>query len=115
MTERLFDKEASVRVHAIHSMSRLQSLPIEDDSQMTIMDIFIDLLQHDPSADVRKAALLQIAVCPQSIPAVLERRRDVDNLVRRMFYSKKMAEIDVNTDLTIQQREEVLKSGLTDR
>lgn len=114
MTERLFDKEAIVRVHAIHSMARLQSLAVEEDSELSILDIFIDLMQHDPSVDVRKAALLQIDVNPKSLSIILERRRDVDTGIRKLFYSKKMQEIDV-LSLTIQQRDEILNSGLTDR
>lgn len=114
MTERLFDKEAIVRIHAIHSMARLQGLPVEEDSELSILDIFIDLMQHDPSFDVRKAALLQIDVNPKSLPFILERRRDVDIGIRKLFYSKKMQEIDV-LSLTIQQRDDILNSGLTDR
>lgn len=114
MTERLFDKEAIVRVHAIHSMARLQSLSVEEDSDLSILDIFMDLMQHDPSVDVRKAALLQIDVNPKSLPLILERRRDIDIGIRKLFYSKKMEEIDV-LSLTIQQRDEILNSGLTDR
>jgi condensin complex subunit 3 len=114
MTERLFDKEAIVRVQAIHAMARLQSLPVDDSSDFTILDIFIDLLQHDPSADVRKAALLQVDVTPKSLPFILERLRDVDSVIRRLFFSKKMAEIDV-LSLSIQQRDEILRAGLMDR
>lgn len=114
MTERLFDKEAIVRVHAIHSMARLQSLPVEEESELSIIDIFLDLMQHDPSVDVRKAALLQIDVNAKSLPIIIERRKDVDSSVRKAFYSKKMIEIDVLL-LTIHQRDEILNSGLTDR
>ena len=78
------------------------------------MDIFVDLLRHDPSADVRKAALLQIDVNSLSIPAILERRRDVDTTIRKLFYSTKMQEVDV-ISLSIVQRDGILKSGLTDR
>lgn len=114
MTERLFDKEAIVRVHAIHSMARLQGLAVEEDSELSILDIFLDLMQHDPSVDVRKAALLQIDVNPKSISSILERRKDIDVGIRKLFYSKKMEEIDV-LSLSIQQRDEILNSGLTDR
>ena len=87
---------------------------MEEDSELSILDIFIDLMQHDPSVDVRKAALLQIDVNPKSLPSILERRRDVDIGIRKIFFSKKMQEIDV-LSLTIQQRDEILNSGLTDR
>ncbi len=137
MTERLFDKEAVVRVHAIHSMARLQvsfyagfimffyyflccyiinpkSLPVEDGIQLTVLDIFLDLLRHDPSPDVRRAALIQIETNEKSLPCIIERCRDVDVSIRRLFYSDKMEEIDILA-LTIQQRDEILKAGLSDR
>lgn len=114
MTERLFDKEAAVRVHAVHAMSRLQGLALSEESSLDVMDIFLDLLQHDPSADVRRAVLVQIDVCPRSLPLILERRRDVDVGIRRHFYSFKMNEVDLKT-LTIEQRDGILKTGLSDR
>ena len=74
----------------------------------------MDLLKHDPSADVRKAALLQIDVNNTSLPVILERRRDTDTTIRKLFFSTKMQEIDV-LSLSIQQRDEILKAGLADR
>lgn len=114
MTERLFDKEAAVRVHAVHAMSRLQGLALSEEGSLDVMDIFLDLLQHDPSADVRRAVLTQVDVCPRSLPLILERRRDVDAGIRRHFYAFKMHEVDLKT-LTIAQRDDILKTGLADR
>ncbi len=115
MIERLFDKEAAVRVHAVHAMSRLQSLSLTDEIDgLEVLDIFIDLLRHDPSADVRKAVLSQIDVTEKSLIAILERKRDQDIRIRKFFYSSKLSEIDMRT-LSIQQRDEVLRTGLMDR
>lgn len=114
MTERLFDKEASVRVHAIHAMSRLQGLVLAEEGGLEVIDILLDLLAHDPSVEVRRVALSQIDVTPKSLPTILERRHDLDNGIRRMFYAEKMKEIDLKM-LTIQQRDDILQAGLSDR
>lgn len=114
MTERLFDKEASVRVHAIHAMSRLQGLALAEEGGLEVIDIFLDLLAHDPSVEVRRVTLSQIDVTPKSLSAILERRHDLDNGIRRMFYADKMKEIDLKM-LTIQQRDDILQAGLSDR
>lgn len=114
MTERLFDKEASVRVHAIHTMSRLQGLALAEEGGLEVIDILLDLLAHDPSVEVRRVAMSQVDVTPKSLPVILERRHDLDNGIRRLFYAEKMKEIDLKM-LTIQQRDEILQAGLSDR
>jgi condensin complex subunit 3 len=118
MMERLFDKEAVVRVQAVHAMARLQALPLTEDESssagLEILDVFMDLLQHDPSAEVRKTVLGQIDVTPRSLGVIRARRRDVDPKIRRSFYAAKLGEIDIH-NLTIEQRDQVLRSGLTDR
>lgn len=116
MVERLFDREAIVRVHAVHAMARLQALPIDEEGSggLEVLDIFMDLLQHDPAYEVRKAVLSQIDVTPRSLPIVLGRRRDIDVRIRRAFFTEKLAEIDMRT-LSIEQRDAVLRAGLTDR
>lgn len=56
--ERLFDREAAVRVQAVHAVSRLQEMPLvtsaagasDDGGIMLIQDVLLDLLQHDGSA-----------------------------------------------------------------
>lgn len=117
MTERLFDKEAAVRVQAVHAMSRLQGLSLSEDQdggELSVLDIFLELLAHDPSADVRKAVLGHIEVNERTMESILLRRRDVDVGVRKCFYERKMAQIDVRT-LSISQRDAILRSGLRDR
>ena len=117
MTERLFDKEAAVRVQAVHAMSRLQGLPLseaQDEGQLHVLDIFLELLAHDPSADVRKAILGHIEVSDRTLEPILLRRRDVDVGVRKFFYERKMPDVDVRI-LSIGQRDAILRSGLRDR
>lgn len=115
MTERLFDREAAVRIQAVHAMARLQGLPLTESSGgLSVRDVFLELLAHDPVAEVRKAVLGQIDVMEDTLGAILLRRRDVDASIRKFFYSRKMSEIDVRV-LSMKQRDEVLRSGLTDR
>lgn len=122
MTERLFDKEACVRVQAVHAMSRLQQLALseaDDGSQdasagLTIKNIFLDLLQHDPAVEVRRAVLAAVDVDADTLHFILSRCRDADASIRRFFYSNKVAEIDL-ARLTAEQRDTVIKAGLSDR
>lgn len=84
------------------------------DQSLSIRDIFIDLLDHDPSPEVRKAVLTQIDATQQSLPCILNRRRDLDVGVRRFFFTSKLQEIDV-AFLAVEQRDAILQSGLHDR
>lgn len=74
----------------------------------------MDLLDHDPSPEVRKAVLTQIDVTRNSLPCILNRRRDLDVGVRRYFFTSKLQEIDV-AFLAVEQRDAILQSGLHDR
>jgi condensin complex subunit 3 len=77
-------------------------------------------------SDVRRAALLNIPVTAQTLPAVLARTRDVDTTVRRLVYaSVLLAHAELPDDampgvahpraLTIAQRELIVRNGLGDR
>lgn len=114
MTERLFDKEAAVRVQAVHAMSRLQQLPLTEDGAILIQDVFLELLAHDPAADVRRTVLEALNVTEATLGRILLRCRDIDAGVRKSLFSRKMGEIDVRV-LSIKQRDELLRCGLRDR
>ena len=113
MYPRLRDKEPSVRIQAINALSRIQEFE-DEQLETSILEIFLDTLQHDPSADVRKAVLININVLQETIPFIIERARDMDVNVRRYWYKKKLEEIDWRC-LTIEQRQFILRSGLMDR
>lgn len=114
MVARLYDKEPSVRVHAVHAMSRLQALMLKSEAGDCVLDIFKSLLTVDPVAEVRKAALVHIDVNTQTLDGILSRCRDVEPSIRRLFFSQKMLEIDIY-NLSVEQRDYILTSGLTDR
>ncbi|KAJ2685896.1 chromosome condensation complex Condensin, subunit G [Coemansia spiralis] len=112
LTERIRDKEASIRVHAAIALSKLQSGEDEDGGQVT--EALLGLLQHDPSAEVRRAVLLNIEKNPSTLPFVLERARDVDPTNRKCLFLKVMPPIDYHL-LSIEDRERLLAAGVNDR
>ena len=68
----------------------------------------------DPSAEVRKAVVLHMALCRQTLPAILERTRDVKEAVRHAAFSVISDKVPVKA-LTIEQRIQLLRRGLTDQ
>ncbi|KAJ2035254.1 chromosome condensation complex Condensin, subunit G [Coemansia sp. RSA 376] len=112
LTERIRDKEASIRVHAAIALSKLQSGEDEDGGEVT--EALLSLLQHDPSAEVRRTVLLNIEKSPSTLPFVLERARDVDPTNRKCLFLKVMPSIDYHL-LSIEDRERLLAAGVNDR
>lgn len=84
------------------------------------------LLLTNSFSDVRRAALLNIPITAQTLPAVLTRTRDIDMTVRRLVYgSVLLLHAELPDDampgaahpraLTIAQREQIVRHGLGDR
>ncbi|PSR90834.1 hypothetical protein PHLCEN_2v4803 [Hermanssonia centrifuga] len=134
LLERVRDKEVPVRVQAVTALSKLCGS--EDPSeQPNITDILLDTLHHDASADVRKAALVNLPPSPLTLAALLSRSRDVDPTIRKLVYSavlepncvinKPSSEGQEQTVegvglthprvLSIAQRELIVRNGLGDR
>jgi len=66
--------------------------------------------------EVRRAALLQVPLTPSTLSAVLSRTRDTDALTRKLVYSAVLQpKLAHPRQLTIAQREQVVKDGLGDR
>ncbi|KAJ2737524.1 chromosome condensation complex Condensin, subunit G [Coemansia sp. Cherry 401B] len=112
LTERIRDKEAAIRVHAAIALSKLQSGEDSDGGEVT--EALLGLMQSDPSAEVRRAVLLNIAKTPGTLPYVLERARDVDATNRKCLFLKVMPPIDYHL-LSIEDRERLLAAGVNDR
>ncbi|RUS13222.1 hypothetical protein BC937DRAFT_95656, partial [Endogone sp. FLAS-F59071] len=115
LLERVRDKETGVRVKAAIALSRMQGDEETDQDGQTVTKQLIDVLQHDPSSEVRRVVLYNIEHKKETLPYILERARDVDPINRRAVYLKPMSEIGDFKILSIQQREQLLKWGLTDR
>ncbi|KAJ2141367.1 chromosome condensation complex Condensin, subunit G [Coemansia sp. RSA 678] len=112
LSERIRDKEAGIRVHAAIALSKLQSGEDSDGGEVT--EALLGLMQSDPSAEVRRAVLLNIAKSPGTLPYVLERARDVDATNRKCLFLKVMPPIDYRL-LSIEDRERLLAAGVNDR
>ncbi|KAJ2142762.1 chromosome condensation complex Condensin, subunit G [Coemansia sp. RSA 564] len=112
LSERIRDKEAGIRVHAAIALSKLQSGEDSDGGEVT--EALLGLMQDDPSAEVRRAVLLNIAKSPGTLPYVLERARDVDATNRKCLFLKVMPPIDYRL-LSIEDRERLLAAGVNDR
>ncbi|KAI9278371.1 nuclear condensing complex subunit [Phascolomyces articulosus] len=115
--ERIRDKEASIRIQAATALSRLQSADDEVDQTdgKTITKKLLWLLQHDPSAEVRRVVLFNLDITEETIPYIIERGRDIDGINRRVVFLKPMVELADFRDLSIEQRHQLLKWGLKDR
>ncbi|WFD01441.1 chromosome condensation complex Condensin, subunit G [Malassezia obtusa] len=83
LLERVTDRESAVRVQAAVALARLQGSDEEDTSTTRLL---LHLLRHDPSADVRRAALFNITPTAATLPYLLERLQDVDATNRRCVY-----------------------------
>lgn len=116
LCKRLFDKEQSVRLQAALALSRLQGVDEDEDDPMTsVSKLLLSSLQHDSSAEVRRAVLLNLERNSKNLPYILYRAWDVHPTNRRVFYTRIMKEIGDFRLLTIGMREQILQWGLRDR
>ncbi|KAK9768449.1 chromosome condensation complex Condensin, subunit G [Basidiobolus ranarum] len=106
------DKEAGVRVQVAIALSRLQDT---DDEIGAVTEKLIEMLRNDPSAEVRRAVFYNIELNEALLPYILERARDVDATNRKCIYLRSMIEIGDFRVLSIEDREKLLKWGLSDR
>ncbi|KAF8268083.1 nuclear condensing complex subunit [Lactarius quietus] len=129
LMERVRDKEPFIRVQAVAALAKIcgsEDLGELAEDEQTATEVLEDLLAHDPSADVRRAALLNIPITVETIPSVLARTRDIDTTVRRLVYGNILLTHAEPPDgampgaahpraLTIAQREQIVRNGLGDR
>ncbi|TPP65756.1 Condensin complex subunit 3 [Fasciola gigantica] len=111
LLRRVQDTKSIVRVQAIHALSRMQD---PTDADCPAVEAFLWLARHDPTAEVRRAALAAMVLTTRTLPSLVERCRDVSDSVRRTAY-KILATRGVLRPLSIAKRIRVLHDGLTDR
>lgn len=90
--EKLFDKEASVRVQAVHIVEKYQDMLV--DEGISFARLLKDLLRYDPSAEVRKLALGAINISEHTVSSVISRAVDANEGVRMFFVSNRLLSID---------------------
>ncbi|PFH49328.1 hypothetical protein AMATHDRAFT_147847 [Amanita thiersii Skay4041] len=111
LLDRMTDKETSVRVQVVIALAKLAGS--EDPSEITegellVLDVLIDSLTHDPSPEVRRAALLNMPLNEFTIPHILDRTRDTDVPMRKLVYS---AILERNTTLDDEDHKDAQKGS----
>ncbi|KAF3770442.1 hypothetical protein M406DRAFT_59453 [Cryphonectria parasitica EP155] len=124
LLKRIRDKEAMVRAQAVLGLGRLAGNQIEaeansDDSDgdeaSGLLEKLLEVLQNDPSADVRRSLLVNLPILPNTLPFLLERARDQDAMTRRAVYSRLLPALGDFRHLSLSMREKLLRWGLRDR
>lgn len=121
--KRLRDKEPAVRVQAILGLGRLAGNDDEeqddedsdDDAAGGILEKLLDIMINDPSAEVRRAVLLNLPLWPSTLRYILERARDMDATTRRLVYGKILPALGDFRHMSLVEREKLIRWGLRDR
>jgi condensin complex subunit 3 len=124
LLRRIRDKEAMVRAQAVLGLGRLAGNPVDaepdsddsdDDASSGLLEKLLEVLQNDPSADVRRSLLVNLPILPTTLPFLLERARDQDAATRRAVYSRLLPALGDFRHLSLSMREKLLRWGLRDR
>ena len=124
LLKRVRDKEPTIRVQAVMGLGRLAGNGDDgenddqdsDDNEVSgLLDKLLDILQNDPSAEVRRSLLLNLPLTPGTLPYLLERARDLDAATRRALYSRLLPALGDFRHLSLSMREKLLRWGLRDR
>lgn len=123
LLRRIRDKESMVRVQAVLGLGRLAGNPSEamsnsddgDEKDGGLLEKLLQVLQNDPSADVRRSLLVNLPILPNTLPFLLERARDQDAATRRAVYSRLLPALGDFRHLSLSMREKLLRWGLRDR
>ncbi|KAI9822650.1 MAG: hypothetical protein M1827_000369 [Pycnora praestabilis] len=124
LLKRIRDKESMVRVQAVLGLGRLAGNEAEEDQEDQdsddedagrLLDKLLEVLQNDPSADVRRSLLLNLPLTPRTLPYLLERARDLDPATRRALYARLLPALGDFRHLSLSMREKLLRWGLRDR
>ena len=125
LLKRIRDKEPMVRAQAVLGLGRLAGNQVDggansdesedDDNDTGLLEKLLEVLQNDPSADVRRSLLINLPILPSTLPYLLERARDQDAQTRRAVYSRLLPALGDFRHLSLSMREKLLRWGLRDR
>ncbi|KTB14946.1 Condensin complex subunit 3 [Nakaseomyces glabratus] len=95
LNKRIYDKDPNVRIQAVFCLTKFQAEDVgrenEPSNDLIAIEInestktLMSLIQNDPSAEVRRAAMLNLISLPATLPYILERARDVNQINRRLY------------------------------
>lgn len=121
LNKRIYDKEPFVRIQAVFCLTKFQSddtMNEEDEMEENkATETLIHMIQNDPSAEVRRAAMLNIINNETTRAYILERARDINPINRRLVYSRVLRTMGKNCFDEINSRiiDQLLEWGLGDR
>ncbi|CDO93863.1 unnamed protein product [Kluyveromyces dobzhanskii CBS 2104] len=126
LRHRVYDKEPQVRIQAIFCLTKFQN-----DSDSTISDgeatssfqldeatqSLMGIIRNDPSAEVRRAAMLNIVRSEATQNVILERVRDVNYVNRRLIFSRVLKTLGKHTfgEIDPEILEKLMTWGFEDR
>lgn len=125
LLKRIHDKEGMVRLQAVYGLGRLAAEVDDEDKQDDsdsdsdagngVLEKLLNVLQNDPSADVRRNLLLNLPLTKEVLPYLLERARDADGGTRKALYARLLPALGDFRHLSLTHREKLLRWGLRDR
>uniref|UniRef100_A0ACD5ZVA3 Uncharacterized protein n=1 Tax=Avena sativa TaxID=4498 RepID=A0ACD5ZVA3_AVESA len=110
MKVRVQDKIPAIRVFAVRAVSRFAI----DEDDGGIIDVFLDTLEKEQNAEVRKTIILSLPPSNATLESVIESTMDANESVRRAAYSVLSTKFPLQS-LSIKQRTTLLRRGLSDR
>lgn len=121
LKHRIYDKEPQVRIQAIFCLTKFQNDNVSLTNESTEMDEatqnLLSVIRNDPSAEVRRAAMLNIVRSKPTQNVILERARDVNFINRRLIYSRVLKSLgkDVFNEVESDVLDRLLTWGFEDR
>ena len=94
-----------VRVQAVSALEWLQDLE-PDSTGCPVTTLYLSLMATDPSPDVRRCVLNKILMSDRSLPSLIERTRDVKEVIRRDAFLRLADQCSIR-HFRIQQRVQV--------
>ncbi|KTB14267.1 Condensin complex subunit 3 [Nakaseomyces glabratus] len=109
LNKRIYDKDPNVRIQAVFCLTKFQAEDVgrenEPSNDLIAIEInestktLMSLIQNDPSAEVRRAAMLNLISLPATLPYILERARDVNQINRRLKHPEIIQKIKFSHDI----------------
>nr|5OQN_A Chain A, Condensin complex subunit 3 [Saccharomyces cerevisiae S288C]5OQO_A Chain A, Condensin complex subunit 3 [Saccharomyces cerevisiae S288C]5OQQ_A Chain A, Condensin complex subunit 3 [Saccharomyces cerevisiae S288C]5OQQ_B Chain B, Condensin complex subunit 3 [Saccharomyces cerevisiae S288C] len=96
LNKRIYDREPTVRIQAVFCLTKFQDEEqtehltelSDNEENFEATRTLVASIQNDPSAEVRRAAMLNLINDNNTRPYILERARDVNIVNRRLVYSR---------------------------
>lgn len=112
ISERLFDKEQSVRKEALKICLAFQDVDLAHD--LKVQATLKDAIRYDQSHEIRRLGLLGLDINASTINCVLERCIDTSSSIRRTFWMACFPKIDMRR-IPGFQRIYLMKKAFTER